>query len=383
MTKSAKSRKFPRMFEPGFIGRIALPNRLVRSATREGKGDPEGRVTDELVEFMGELAAGGVGLIVSGALYVRTDGRAYVGDVGIHDDPAIQGLRKMARRVHEVGGRIAAQINHVGAQVKAGEAGAGRNLIAPSAIADPGYPQIPTELTHAGIREIASSFGAAAFRAKEAEFDAVQLHLAHGYLLSQFLSPHRNLRADAYGGTVAERMRAVVEVYMEVRRAVGEQFPVLVKMNGEDGLEGGLTRSEAIKIAGALASLGVDGIEVSGGLSSSKPSTIFRLNVKSQDDEGYFLSIAHAIRKEVRVPVISVGGFRSPIRIESALANGMADFVALSRPLVREPGLPKRWRAGDTSGATCISCNRCLRASASPKGLYCPVSRSEPEPATV
>lgn len=365
-------------FHPGRIGTLLLRNRIVRSATYEGLADPEGRVEKRYVDFMGRLASGGVGLIVTGHLFVREEGRVSFRQGGIHDDDGIPGFRRAVRRVHDEGSRIVAQISHAGGQAVQGKSGSS-GTVAPSAVSDPAYSRIPAELSVEDIREIVGSFAAAAVRAREAGFDGVQLHVAHGYLLSQFLSPHRNVRSDAYGGSLAGRARIVLEVCEAVRKAVGPTYPVLVKINGEDFVDRGLESADAQIVAARLAAAGIDAIEASGGLPSSKAPSIFRKGIASVGEEGYFLPFAEAVRTDARVPVISVGGFRSPDFVNRVLRSGAADFVSMSRPFIREPGLVSRWSRGDLRRATCISCNLCLRASRSEEGVHCVVDRKADE----
>lgn len=366
------------IFHPGRIGTLLLANRIVRSATNEGLADPEGRVGKRYADFMGRLASGGMGLIVTGHLFVREEGRVSFRQGGIHDDDAIPGLRRAVHRVHDEGTRIVAQISHAGGQ--AARVGTGvPGTVAPSVVSDPAYGQVPRELSVEDLRVIVGSFAAAAVRAREAGFDGVQLHVAHGYLLSQFLSPHRNVRRDAYGGSLAGRARIVLEICEAVRKAVGPAYPVLVKINGEDFVDGGLVMADARVVAAKLAAARVDAIEISGGLPSSKVPSIFRMGISSVGEEGYYLSFAEAVRTDVRVPVISVGGFRSPDFVNRVLRSGATDFVSMSRPFIREPGLVSRWSRGDLRRATCISCNLCLRASRSEEGVHCVVDRKPGE----
>ena len=364
-----------RIFHPGRIGALVLPNRIVRSATYEGLADPEGRVGERYADFMGRLSSGGMGLIVTGHLFVRREGRASVGQGGIHDDLAIPGLRSAVRRVHDEGTRIVAQLSHGGGQAGRGETG-NPGTVAPSAVTDPAYDRVPAELSVEGIRGIVGAFAAAAARAKEAGFDGVQIHAAHGFLLSQFLSPHRNARRDAYGGSLAGRARIVLEVCEAVRKAAGPAFPVLVKLNGGDLVDGGLETTDARTVAARLAAAGIDAIEVSGGLPSSKEPSITRKGISTVGEEGYFLPFAEAVKTDARVPVISVGGFRSPEFINRVLRSGAADFVSMSRPFLREPGLVSRWSRGDLRRAACISCNLCLRARKSEEGVHCVAGRN-------
>lgn len=360
----------PSLFTPGTIGPMAVRNRIVRSATHEGMTDGEGQLTPRYAPFLSALAEGEVGLIVTGHLYVREDGRVNRNQAGLDHDRFIPRLREVAEAVHRHGARLVAQISHAGANADVRHAVA----IAPSAVQDPGYRHVPVALATEEVPALVQAFVDAALRARAAGLDGVQLHAAHGYLLSQFLSPRRNLREDAYGGSAARRARLLGEICAGIRRAAGPGFAILVKMNGADLVEGGLEPAGAVEAAEVLVAAGVDAIEVSGGLlMPTPPPTIFRTKIDGASAEGYFRAFAREIRRRVPVPVISVGGWRSREEIDRALGGGDADFVSMSRPLVREPGLVRRWRAGDDRPATCISCNRCLKETLGEAGLRCPV----------
>lgn len=367
------------LFEPGRIGALTIRNRIVRSATHEGMTDGEGGVTARYASCLSALAEGEVGLIVTGHLYVREDGRVNRGQGGIDADRFVPALRRVTDEVHRHGAKIVAQISHAGAFAD----GRSGTAVAPSVVPDPSYRHVPVALAGGAIAALVRAFVDGALRAEAAGFDGVQLHAAHGYLLSQFLSPHRNVRDDGYGGSPAGRARFVAEVCAGIRAAVSPGFAVLVKMNGADLVAGGLDLAGAQVAAGLVASAGVDAIEVSGGLLMPKPPpTIFRTRIDGAADEGYFRALARAVKDRVAVPVISVGGWRSPHEIDRVLASGDVDFVSMSRPLVREPGLVRRWRSGDDRRAACTSCNRCLKATLSEAGLCCPVAAEERDAAS-
>jgi 2,4-dienoyl-CoA reductase-like NADH-dependent reductase (Old Yellow Enzyme family) len=253
------------IFEPTEINGLALANRLVRSATWEGLGAPDGGVTEELVEVYRELADGGVGLIITGYTAVRADGRQSTTQLLADRDEKIPGLARIADTVHERGGKVVAQIVHCGGQ--ATREASGCRPAAPSAVASPGYPEVPRELDSDDIDNLVASFAGAARRIREAGYDGVQLHGAHGYLMAQFLSPARNLRRDRWGGDVERRSRFTRRVYRAVRAEVGPDWPVMIKLNANDFLPGSTTEDDACHLAAALAGAGIDAIEVSGGTS--------------------------------------------------------------------------------------------------------------------
>jgi 2,4-dienoyl-CoA reductase-like NADH-dependent reductase (Old Yellow Enzyme family) len=219
-------------------------------------------------------------------------------------------------------------------------------------------------MTEDDIERVIESFAAAARRAKGYGFDAVQLHAAHGYLINQFLSPHTNQRNDAYGEGLEGRSRFLLEVCLRVRAAVGDDYPVLVKLNGSDHLTEGFCLGEAMLVAKALDEAGIDAIEVSGGTPASGERNPLRRGIVSPAQEAYNLPLARAIRQDLRCPLIVVGGIRSVWTAKGIVRRGEADYIGLCRPLVQEPGLPQRWRwaEGDTL-ARCRSCNACFKAA--------------------
>jgi len=362
------------LFETTTINGLPLANRFVRSATWEGMATVDGRVTPKLTETMVALARGGVGLIVSGHAYVSKIGQASPFQMGIYDDSLIEGLAAMTAAVHEAGGRIVAQLAHAGtfALEKAIDT-------APLAVSVfDGLAKTPrAELSSDDIAALKEAYVAAAKRAKTAGFDGIQLHSGHGYLLSQFLSPWFNRRTDAYGGSVDNRVRIHTEVIRAIREVVGDDYPLLVKMNCEDFDEGGLTVEESIEAASAMVAAGLDAIELSGGLLTGGKLSPSRPNINKPEKEAYFQEAARAYRKELSVPLILVGGIRSPEVAERLLADGTADYFSMSRPLIREPDLVNRWKDGDRSPAHCISDNLCFRPGMMGKGIYCVTEERE------
>jgi 2,4-dienoyl-CoA reductase-like NADH-dependent reductase (Old Yellow Enzyme family) len=361
----------PQIFEATTLGGIEVRNRLVRSATWDGMADTQGRVTGSMIDLYREVAEGGVGVVISGYAFVQPDGRQWPTQLGAHDDETIPGLAELARAVHGGGGRLVGQIVHCGGQAYR-EATFDRGAVAPSAVASPGYPETPREIQPGEIDSVVASFAAAASRMRRAGFDGVQLHGAHGYLISEFLTPSRNARTDAYGGSLEKRMRFALEAYRAVRREAGGAFPVWIKLNGEDFADGGATLEDAARLVAALAAEGIDAIEVSGGTGGSGRLGSARTDIVSPSDEAYFLEHARALRRAAPgVSIITVGGIRSPGRIEAILAEGAADACAVCRPLIREPALPERWRRGDRRRATCISCRGCFTPAMKGTGVRC------------
>lgn len=359
------------IFEASSLSGIELKNRLVRSATWEGLANADGSVTPALVRIHEDLADGGVGLIISSYLYVQVVGKQTLGQIGVYSDDLIPGLAELARAVSDRSGKIVGQIVHCGGQADRRLTG-GLQPVAPSAIESPGYSMTPLELTVDQIHAIIDDFAAAAVRLQKAGFDGVQLHGAHGYLLAQFLSPLRNQRTDEYGGNLENRARFTLEVHRAVRSAVGADFPIMIKLNANDFLDGSTTEEDSCYLAAALAAEGIDAIEVSGGTPGSGTLGAARPNIKKSTDEAYFLPQAEAIRRAVpSVPLMLVGGMRSPEKMEEILAAGIADYFSMSRPLIREPGLPARWKGGDRRRAACISCLGCFGPARKGEGISC------------
>jgi len=358
------------VFEPKGIGGMRVKNKLVRSATVEAMASEDGSVTDELVKLYKTLAEGGVGLIIVGAAYVQSTGKILPYQTGIDRDDVIPGLRRIAETVHKHGDgcKVAMQLMHCGRQSVLLE-----NTIAPSCVFEPVVNKMPREMTIEEIEETTEAFAKAATRARKAGFDAVQVHAAHGYLLSEFLSPYTNRRTDKYGGSTENRIRIVRDIYKRIMENVGTDFPILVKMNVADFLKGGITLNESKKIAESFSKMGFAAIETSGCMyevtTRSKEELGWtsimlpesRIGIRSKDEEAYHLPYAREIKKVIDVPLILVGGIRSLDVIEKILAIGDADFVALCRPLIRQPDLPNRWMKG-IGGLTadCISCNGCV-----------------------
>jgi len=356
------------LFEETQINGMTLSNRFVRSATWSGMATKEGACTPQLVNLMTDLAQGGVGLIVTGHAYVRQDGQAGANQLGAYSDELVPGLQDMVQMVHDHGGKIVLQLSHAGFFANAKLTG--KIPLAPSAIKE--LAKTPRrEMTRQDIQEVREAFGDAAVRAGEAGFDGVQIHAAHGYLLSQFLSPLLNHRSDAYGGAIGNRARALCEVFQAVRGAVGRDYPVLVKMNSGDFMDGGLVVEDSVQVGRMLEEEGIDAIELSGGLPMARESGSIRMGIISEDREAYFKEEARAYKKVLSVPLILVGGIRSLQAAERLVAEGVADYLSMSRPFIREPNLVNRWRTGDRRKSTCISENSCLAAVREGEGIYC------------
>jgi 2,4-dienoyl-CoA reductase-like NADH-dependent reductase (Old Yellow Enzyme family) len=362
------------LFEPVKIGRMEIRNRFVRSATYDGSADRTGAVSDKQIAFCTELAENGVGLLITGIAYVHKSGQISGFQNSLATDEMIPGFTILAKTVHRRGGSIAVQLFHAGRE-RGKFARLKGDALGPSAAEDdPYFAESCRAMKEEEIWEIAEAFGNAARRAQEAGCDSVQVHGAHAYLLAQFLSPYANRRKDQWGGSLENRLRLHCEIYRSIRAKVGSDFPVLLKLGVEDGFPGGLTFEEGKKAARHLAQCGYDALEVSSGLRGlGYERTEFRTKITSLDREAYFRDWCEDIKKAVQAPVMMVGGLRSIELMEEIVRKGEADFVSLSRPLIREPDLITRWKNGSRRKATCVSCNRCFEALLKGEAFGCKV----------
>jgi 2,4-dienoyl-CoA reductase-like NADH-dependent reductase (Old Yellow Enzyme family) len=362
------------LFEPTILNGMTLANRFVRSATWEGLATAEGFATEGLAKLLGDLARGNVGLIITGHAYVSPGGQAAPGQLGICTDGHMSSLKETVGKIHDAGGKIAVQVSHGGRYaLKFPDV----VRLGPSMVESRGKMQC-REMTVGEIQRITGRFAEAGRRARAAGFDAVQIHAAHGYLLSEFLSPFFNKRSDAYGGPVRNRARFLLEVVEAIRREAGSAFPILVKLNSQEFLEGGYTVEDMLEIASLLEKASVDAIEMSGG---NHVEGIFgeffpaRKGKAKGEEVPYYLDEARRYKEKIRVPLMLVGGIRSYEWARRILSDGYADYISLSRPLIREPGLIKRWKSGDTERSACISDNGCFKPALNGEGIYCTVDR--------
>ncbi len=343
----------PDLFSKVKLGTLDVANRVVRSATHARMADSQGKMTGQEIALYKDLSAGGVGLIITGHAYVRHDGLCSENMLGIDSDDKIPGLAAAARAVHESGAaRIVAQINFGGGQVAGSLKRSG--LLVPSPRDDVPDARV---LTEKEMEDLILAYIQSARRAREAGLDGVQLHCAHGYFLNQLVSPHTNKRTDQYGGSLRSRFRFLKEVITGIRESVGTEFPILMKIAGQDDLEGGLKNEESVQMAKEAETLGLNAVEISGGMPESMN---VKKKISSQDQEGVFSMEASAFKKILSIPVISVHGYRSLEMMQKTLDEGKADMISISRPLVREPDLAHSFQAGLSRRSSCISCNLCL-----------------------
>lgn len=352
-------------FDTVELKNLKLKNRFIRSAIWEGMADPEGFVTEELINFYKELAQGGVGTIITGFANIVEYDKPANNMIGVYEDKFIDGLSKLVEEVHKYNCKIFLQLVVGGSQ---GRPGNSKKVVGPSAHLHPVTKQEAQELTVEEILDLQEKFKEAAIRTKKAGFDGVEIHGAHGYLLSQFMNPLFNKRKDTYGGSIENRSKFLIETYEKIREEVGEDYPVYVKLNSEDYVEGGATQEEMLWVSQELAKKGIDLIEVSGGsVVSRRNEGVIRVAIKSIEDEGYFLDFGKKLSDLIETPVSLVGGIRSFEKVESILKDTKIKFISLARPLICEPDLINKWESGDISKSTCKSCNGCLN----PKGSRC------------
>lgn len=393
-----------KVFEPFELAGITFRNRIIRSATFEGISDENGKPKEQLFKKYEALAKGGVGGIITGFIGVEQQGKASDNMAMINKTENIETFKKLTNRMHELNTPIIAQLNHCGGQSK--EESTHMQVVAPSKISD--YKA--REMTKAEILEVIEAFVQGIKNAKEAGFDGVQIHVAHGYLLSEFVSPRMNRRKDEWGGSTENRFRILKMIFEKARKKVGD-FPIIVKMNGYETLKNGLTIEESVKIAKLLEQVGCDGIEISNGTLKAGIATMrgdvpWKMIVAENDKLNkmpefmknfvgtvakkvvpqpqpknlYNLKAAISIKKAVNIPIIVVGGITNLEEIEDIINNDKCDAVSMSRPFIIESDLVNKFKTGKQTQSKCIQCNFCIIA-VEKRPLKCyygkvPVSRS-------
>ena len=325
------------VFEEARLGDLRLKNRLIRSATWEGIAAPDGGISETAYEIYEELARGGVGAIITGFTSVAANDYYFDGMMRLCDDTLIPQYRKLTDLIHAQNCPVIAQLA-LGAYYRA--------------LPNGSYRQVePDDMTEEKIKAVIAQFGEAARRAKEAGYDGVQIHAAHFFFLSRFISPRVNHRTDAWGDSTEKRSRILTEILSAIReKAPG--LHVTVKINSSDFTFGGLDEDESLVICGLLSDAGIDSIEVSGNGTSVG-------GIRAHVNEGYFVPAAARIAEHAACPVIVVGGFRSLDTMEAVLNKSEIAFLSLSRPLLREPELPRLLQADPTHISKCVSCNAC------------------------
>ena len=358
-----------KMLQPFQLGSLTLPNRVVMTAVKLGYATQQGEVTDQHIAFYVRRAFGGVGLMVTEPMYVQTNGRELPTQLGIHADARVPGLRRLTEAVHAAGGLMMAHINHAGRAANP-KLVLAEELVSASSVLCPANQVTPRSLSRAEIAEVVAAFGAAARRSREAGFDAVEIPFSHGYLIHQFLSPHTNHRDDEYGGTLENRLRFGQQVITAVRQQVRRDIPIVVRLNAQDYVEGGLTSEDALEIARLLKMLGVDAVSVtSGTMCESVPYCMYPTGTPKAN----LLPMAARIRAASGLPVIVAGRIRTPAVAREALEAGQTDLIGLGRPLLADPDWVRKTEAGDEQAILlCAACHQgCLAQLRTGQGTHC------------
>jgi 2,4-dienoyl-CoA reductase-like NADH-dependent reductase (Old Yellow Enzyme family) len=370
----------PDPFAPAQLGPLTLRNRIVKAATFEGL-TREHVVNDRLIEFHRRVAAGGVGMTTLAYCAVSPDGCGTPNELIVTPE-AVPGLARLAEAVHAEGAALSAQLGHAGAVA----AGTGARAVSPSPVFSPLAMRRTRAVTADEIARITADFARAASLVADAGLDAVEIHLGHGYLPSEFLSPRLNRRRDDWGGSLANRARFPRAIATAVREAVGDRLAVVAKLNMADGVRGGLWLDESVEVARMLESDGsLDALELTAGSSLQNPMYLFRGEAPVAEmaqampkavrpafrlfgsrflreypfEEAYLLPYARQFRAALTMPLILLGGINRLDTVTAALAEGF-DFVAIGRALLREPDLISRWQGGETHESLCIHCNKCM-----------------------
>jgi 2,4-dienoyl-CoA reductase-like NADH-dependent reductase (Old Yellow Enzyme family) len=380
-------------FSPGLLGPLTLRNRIIKAATFEGR-TPRGQVTQELIDFHVEVARGGAAMTTVAYCAVSPDGRVFR-DCLVLDDASVPGLRRLTDAVHAEGAAASAQLGHAGLVADA-VSNKMRSLAPSLRFSAPGRSLVPAA-TVQDLARVRADFVRAARCAVDAGFDCVEVHVGHNYLLSSFLSPNLNKRKDGYGGSLDNRARLPREVLSAVREAVGDRAAVIAKLNMSDGVEGGLWLDESLEVARQIQADGsVDALQLTGGSSLLNGMYFFRGDVPIDDfartqpavlrplvkpflrrimpsypfEEAFFLPFARQFRAALDVPLILLGGINRLDTIEHGLDEGFA-FVAMARALLREPDLPRKMLAEQSTESLCIHCNKCAPTIYSRRGTHC------------
>ncbi|HHW03742.1 MAG TPA: FAD-dependent oxidoreductase [Thermoanaerobacterales bacterium] len=341
------------LFTPQKINNCVIPNRLVVTAMVTNFCNEDGTLTDRFIKYHEEKAKGGWGLIITEDYAVNPNAKGYQFIAGLYNDEQIEGNRRLTNTIHKYDSKIFCQIYHPGRQTSHFVNG-GVQPVAPSAIPCPWCRDLPRELTVDEIHEIVGQFGDTALRAKKAGFDGVEVHAAHGYLLAEFLSPYANKRTDEYGGCFENRIRILKEVIADIRSKVGNDFPVIVRISGEERVEGGRTMAETLVLAREIESMSFDGIHVSSGVYGNYNKGIVSTMYQ---EHAWTTDFAAEVKRVVSIPVITVNRINEPKMADTTISMGKADFVGMGRGSLADPYLPMKAKMGDFESIRyCIGC---------------------------
>lgn len=328
----------PELFETIKTGNLRLRNRVVMPPLDMQHATERGEVTDRAVESYRKRAAGGIGLVIVEHSYVRPEGKIGARQLGIYEDSLVPGLKHLADVVKSNGAAIAVQISHGGRTASPEVTGV--QPVAPSPLTSPGDPYPPRELTTGEVDEFVESYGDAGRRAREAGFDAVEIHGAHGYLVNQFASPFSNQRGDEYGGSEENRFRFPLRIVESIQQKAGRDFPIFYRISASEFMPGGLSLADTQSLAQRLATAGAVLMDVSSGV----PASSFLGAGQVEGLPGYMVPLAAGIKKAVALPAITVGRLGSPLMVADIIAAGQADLAAIGRALLRDPNWARNAR---------------------------------------
>ena len=313
-------------------GALELKNRLVMPPMATAKSEVDGKVSQQVIDYYKEKSDGGyISLIIIEHSFICKEGKASKDQLSVADNTTIEGLKRLADVIHENGSKVVMQISHAGSATD--QKIIGTTPVGPSAVVNPRLGGIPRELTKDEILDIVKEFGNAALRVKEAGFDGVEIHSAHGYFLNQFFSPLTNKRTDEYGGSVYNRIRIHLQIIEEVRKGVGKDFPILLRLGASDFVDGGATIEDSKIAACEFEKAGVSILDISGGFCG--------YSLKGIKEQGYFASLAEDIKKVISIPVILTGGITEAQAAEELLLKGKADLIGVGRALLNDSNWAK------------------------------------------
>ena len=363
-----------KLFSPGHIGGVEIRNRVVMPPMTTRFADDEGKVTDTTIAYFRARAAGGVGLVTVEMASPEKVGRHRARELGIYDDRFLPGLKRLAEALHDCGARASIQLGHGGGHTRVDICG--EAPIAPSAVPHfvyevTGETIVPLEMSRSRIERTTEAFVEAARRARRAGFDMVELHVAHGYLISQFLCPAENRRTDEYGGSFENRARFGLDILRRIKAELPD-FPVVFRISADDLFPGGMPFEEGLQLARWAESAGADAIHVTAGHYRSQPSAEIMIPPMAYPD-GLFLDYAARVKVSVSVPVIAVGRLGDPEVAKDVIDGGKADFVALGRPLLADADWVAKVQRGRPV-RRCLACNTCVNEMRGGHRLGCLVN---------
>ncbi len=358
-----------KIFEKSNLKKLQLKNRFFRASTWEALATEEGRMTPELFALHEKLAQGGVGSILTGYAFVTKEEQPNPRMIAIYDDSFIDTYKELIAMCNSYDTKIFLQVAYGGSMTYMNPPSA--NIFAPSAVVSEATGVMPTAMSKEDICTLKKAFVEACCRAEKAGFHGAQIHSAHGYLLSQFLSPDYNLREDEYGGSIENRIRFLRETIEEVKKIVSEDFVIMTKINSEDFTEKGLTQEDSLQAIEILEKAGLDAVEISGGNHSAKKVLQENLGCGRKkitaQTQSYFSSFAKKLVKKVNIPVILTGGNISCEHLEMLHTEHGIDYFGMSRTLISEPDLIQTWAKNPETKPKCIACGKCF----SKKDKYC------------